>query len=156
MKEKSEIPGPASYDPQKLSSQITVTLKKRVSGLKNTNMQVPGPGYYDTSRTGFFVAHENKKKMKGPSYNKPHQDIFSFDTQTPGPQDYDVNLSQVDPSVNPLGTLFAREKRNMRWQQGDPDIDTGPGIYDLKSTIPYLPIYEQPGYKDKGIIGLLS
>ena len=147
------LPGPADYDPRKLSSHITATLKKRVKQPRDLNVQVPGPGRYELASAGFFAPG---RRLRGPVYRPPHDKGIACDRRSPGPQDYRVSLVQVDPAAAPLGVRFPRERRQMRWQQGDPEIDTGPGIYDLKSTLPNVAPFEAPEYKDRGIAGLLT
>lgn len=153
-KDKIALPGPADYQITLPQRSVSVSLGKALKF--HTKEEIPdlGPGHYDITKNDDFQA--NKTHWKGVKYSKPHLRMGQPPGPTPGPQHYKVQYSQVDPSETPLGVIIPRQKKQFSWQSGDPEIDTAPGLYDIKSTVPQLPPFETPEAKERGIRGLFS
>lgn len=158
LEQKMMTPGPGQYELNLPSKKPCASFGFTRKYDKYEEHEYPGPGQYDLKSYSMFFQEKRKGVFKGVfKYHKPTPILFETDTDTgPGPLDYKVNYSQVDPYENSLGTLFAREKRYMRWQLGDPEIDTAPGLYVIKSTIPQVQPFETPEARDRGIRALFG
>lgn len=153
-KYKKNLPGPADYEVKIPSSNVAVSIKGKNRHQKDMTLEVPGPGKYDLSQAGFFF---EKRNLRVVAFRPLHKKRNSVPKETPGPATYDPKYTQLQPEkTEHYGINFTKEKRNFTWQQGDPQIDTGPGIYDLKSTIPQLQPYENPEVKERGLQGLFE
>ena len=153
-KPKINLPGPSDYQTGIPKRSVSVSIGKGLKYIAVANIMTPGPGHYDLTINDDF--NVNKSKWKGVKYHDKHLAQGINSKPYPGPQDYNIIYTQVDPHEDILGTLMTRQAKKFTWQSGDPEIDTAPGLYDIRSTIPQLPPFETPEAKERGIRGLFN
>lgn len=149
-----KVPGPGDYELDQRHSQTAAIFGREKKALVSNSREIPGPGAYDLSLAGDFG--EGCKRLGCLKYMPRHVGRPVLRDPSPGPQDYKINYEQVFPSASLLATRFPRDKKQFRWQEGDPDMDTAPGLYDLKATLPQLPPFETPEARERGIRGLFG
>lgn len=112
---------------------------RKGSKLKRDDFRFPGPGSY-------FTSHNFMVGRSGPAHLIGTQRRFfkKKSDHVPGPGDY--NLAK---GVGFRGPRFPKSVR-----QGpanvDPDIEVGPGTYDIKNTVPQLQPWEEKAQKEAG------
>jgi hypothetical protein len=149
LNEKNNVPGPGTYPleiaeddviGQKIKSKphgpaFSMRGKFPLVGSAD-KLRMPGPGQYEVHNLNQIGMDKNKL---GPILYCSERNISTIEKECDGPQMYDV--TQDLGSGNGVG--FTKSKRQPMNNGTDPDIDLGPGYYDLKPTMPQLQPYEQ-------------
>jgi hypothetical protein len=126
--QQTGTPGPKYNLLSRTNSAPKFSFKGRKGGkLKRDDFRLPGPGSY-------FTSHNFMVGRSGPAHLIGTQRRFrqKMKAAMPGPGDYNVTKG-----IGFRGPRFPKSKR-----QGpanvDPDIEVGPGTYDIKNTVPQL------------------
>jgi len=142
-----ENPGPGTYfkhmiSPEDMDQETLLKTahgpkfsfkgRKEVTGLKD-DFKSPGPGEYE-------FGHLYTAGFKGPFHaiGTSQRPVENLKVYKPGPGEYEV---RGDIDLN-TGIKFPKSKRKGPSSGVDPDVEIGPGYYDLKSTVPQLQPHE--------------
>lgn len=116
------------------SRKCLITLKGRYPKRKKSTLDI-GPGQYNLPDT-LMKKPIPQRKVEAVEASrlgrKKSCDML-------GPGEYEVAGEISNPKA---GIKFGKAIRRFEWMTGDPEIETGPASYILKSTVPQLPPYE--------------
>lgn len=150
LNENKDIPGPGTY-PLEIADDDVIghKIKNKVHGPAFSMRgkyalpgsidrdRMPGPGQYEVHNMNQIGMDKNKI---GPTIYSSERNIAKkIEKDYDGPDMYNItkNLGSDE------GIKFPKAKRKPIATNTDPDIDLGPGFYNLKPTVPQLQPYEQ-------------
>lgn len=133
-------PGPKYNVLARTNSAPKFSFKGRKGAkLKREDFRFPGPGSY-------FTSHNFMVGRAGPAHLIGTQRRFFGRRKegTPGPGDYNIAKG-----IGFRGPKFPKSRRKGP-ANVDPDIEVGPGTYDIKNTVPQLQPWEEKAQKEAG------
>lgn len=149
LNENNNVPGPATY-PLEIEDDDLIGQKirnKRYGPAFSMRGKYPLPGSIDRDRMpgpGQYEVHNinqigmDKYKI-GPTIYYKERNLAKIVKDYDGPDMYNIteNLGSDE------GIKFPKSKRHPIATNTDPQIDLGPGYYNLKSTVPQIQPFEQ-------------
>ena len=117
--------------------------------MRDDTRYFPGPGAYKDNQ-GF--SQQEIQKLKGPRFFKTSKKVNLIKggrDAAPGPGHYEIIGSLGEDNRGAFGTS---KRTNF---EADPEdlgiVNSGPGMYDLKSTVPQIQPWEEKKMKNRGI-----
>lgn len=149
LNENNKVPGPGTY-PLEVAEDDAIgqRLKSKLHGPAFSmrgkypppgsvdHLRMPGPGQYEVHNMNQIGMDKNKI---GPTVYASERGISTLKKDYDGPDMYNITKDLGSDE----GIKFPKSKRKPMATATDPDIDLGPGYYDLKSTVPQLQPFEQ-------------
>lgn len=114
-KSKIDTPGPASYNPKKLSNNVTYSMGNKSFSLMNSESLSLGPGQYNANYNAI-------KPSTAIAFSKASRDPLAPSTTVPGPGSHSLKEIKECPQY-----VFSKEPRGKR---NSPDYP-GPGEYNI-------------------------
>lgn len=153
LNENNGVPGPATYPiPVEEDDEIGQSILNKPKGLAYSMRQkyeIPGSkDYLRQPGPGQYEVH-NLNSIGSSSIYQPGALYGTFGTQSR--KLAPIKKKIYGPAMNNLavdmgsdqGIKFPKSKRKPMATAADPEIDIGPGYYDLKSTVPQIQPFEQ-------------
>lgn len=114
-KSKIDTPGPTSYNPKKLSTNISFSMGNKTFSLISPNSSLIGPGQYNAN-------YDSIKPSTAISFSRASRSPLAPSTNVPGPGTHSLREIKECPQY-----VFPREPRGKR---NSPDYP-GPGEYNI-------------------------